>query len=192
VVLVNDVLARFEGQGSDGAGFFVAGLLQFMCDAAPSTGIVPGRAVVRTANASGALTDAMTWDSSQAGTATGAMRSSSDIGGVGYATGAGGTVTQATNKSTGVTLNKVCGQITMNAASLAAGATVGFTVTNSAVAISDVIVLNIRSGATVNSYRTQGGAVAAGSFRVEITNTSGGALAEAVVLNFAVIKAVTA
>jgi hypothetical protein len=31
---------------------------------------------------------------------------------VGYSTGTGGTVTQATDKSTGVTLNKRCGQIT--------------------------------------------------------------------------------
>ena len=35
-------------------------------------------------------------------------------GGIGYATGAGGTVMQATNKATGVTLNTVSGQITTN------------------------------------------------------------------------------
>ena len=38
----------------------------------------------------------------------------------------GGTVTQATNKSTGVTLNTESGQITMNDAALAAAAEVSF------------------------------------------------------------------
>src|SRR5882672_9299987 len=37
---------------------------------------------------------------------------------LGYATGAGGAVTQATDKSTAVTLNKICGAITMNGAAL--------------------------------------------------------------------------
>ena len=40
----------------------------------------------------------------------------------------GGTVTQATNKSTGVTLNTESGQITMNNAQLDAGTEVTFTV----------------------------------------------------------------
>lgn len=42
-------------------------------------------------------------------TSSAAVTSSSASAGVGYATGAGGTVTQATNKSTGVTLNAVTG-----------------------------------------------------------------------------------
>ena len=48
-------------------------------------------------------------------------KSAYSTSGIGYAAGAGGTVTQATNKSTTVVLNKTTGQITMNAASLAAG-----------------------------------------------------------------------
>ena len=43
----------------------------------------------------------------------------------------GGTVTQATGKSTGVTLNAASGQITMDDAALAAAAEISFTVTNS-------------------------------------------------------------
>ena len=43
----------------------------------------------------------------------------------------GGTVTQSSSKTTGVTLNTASGQITMNGASLAGGAEATFTVTNS-------------------------------------------------------------
>ena len=45
----------------------------------------------------------------------------------------GGTVTQSTNKTTGVTLNAASGQITMNGAALGAGAEATFAVTNSEV-----------------------------------------------------------
>lgn len=123
--------------------------------------------------------------------ATTTIKSSGATSGIGYATGAGGTVTQLTSKSTGVTLNTICGQITMHNAALAASTSVGFTVTNSAVATTDVIIVNIDSGATVDSYITQVDTVSAGSFRIQLRNISAGSLSEAVVLNFAVIKAVT-
>ena len=109
---------------------------------------------------------------------------------VGYGTGTGGTVTQATNKSTGVTLNKRCGQITMNNASLSAAAEVSFTLTNSAIAATDVVMVCIGSGATAGAYSVQCDAVAAGSCRISIGNMSSGSLGEAIVLNFVVIKAV--
>ena len=109
-------------------------------------------------------------------------------GSLGYGTGGGGAVTQATSKSTGVTLNKATGAITMNAASLASATTVGFTLTNSVIAANDVVVVSIKSGATASSYTVQVGAVAAGSCVIELRNYTGGALAEAVVLQFAVIK----
>jgi hypothetical protein len=64
----------------------------------------------------------------------------------GYVAGEGGTVTQATSKSTGVTLSKKCGQITMNAAALAADTTVTFTLTNTEVVATDIIILNHVSG----------------------------------------------
>jgi len=111
---------------------------------------------------------------------------------IGYASGAGGAAVQATSKSTGVTLNKLSGKITMNAASLAAGTAVGFVLTNSQIAASDVVVVSIASGATADSYTVGVDAVGAGSCRISLRNLSGGALAEAVVLNFAVIKAVNA
>ena len=112
--------------------------------------------------------------------------------GVGYATGAGGTVTQATSKSTGVTLNKTCGQITMNNAALLPQTAVAFTVTNSLVASTDVVIVNIDSVGTSGAYLVSVGAVGAGSFEITLYNATLGALGEAVVLNFAVVKAVTA
>lgn len=124
--------------------------------------------------------------------ATGLIKSSSASAGVGYATGAGSTVTQLTNKSTGVTINAVCGAITMNNAALNASTSVGFTVTNSAVAATDVVIVNISSGATAASYVVCVDAVAGGSFKVHLRNITAGNLSEAVVLNFAVIKAVAA
>ena len=111
---------------------------------------------------------------------------------VGYSTGTGGTVTQATSKSTGVTLNKRCGQITMNNAALSAAAEVSFTFTNSTIAATDVVVTAISSGATAGAYNTHVDAIAAGSCRISITNFSAGPLSEAIVINFVVIKGVAA
>jgi hypothetical protein len=111
--------------------------------------------------------------------------------GIGYATGAGGTVTQITSKATGVTLNKATGQITMDAANLAANTTVSFVLTNSAIAAGDTLILNHISGGTPGSY-TLNARSAAGSATIDVRNITAGALAEAIVIAFAVIKAVTA
>ena len=111
---------------------------------------------------------------------------------VGYSTGTGGTVTQATDKSTGVTLSKRCGQITMNAAALAAAAEVSFTLTNTVIAATDVVLVSIASGATAGAYSIQCDATAAGSCRISVGNRNVGSLSEAIVLNFVVIKSVAA
>lgn len=114
------------------------------------------------------------------------------LGGLGYGTGAGGAATQITSKATGVTLNNVCGAITTHNASLAANTAVSFTLTNSAIEATDVIHPSIKSGATAGSYNIIVDAVGAGSCQITIHNYSGGALGEALVINFAVIKAVAA
>jgi hypothetical protein len=111
---------------------------------------------------------------------------------VGYSTGTGGTVTQGTSKSTGVTLSKRCGQITMNNAALAAAAEVSFTLTNSTIAATDVVMVSIASGATAGAYSVQCDATAAGSCRISVGNRNAGSLGEAIVLNFVVIKSVAA
>jgi hypothetical protein len=109
----------------------------------------------------------------------------------GYITGEGGTVTQATSKATAVTLNKKCGRITMHNASLAAATTVTFTLTNSTIAATDVLVLNHVSGGTAGAYLLNAQA-AAGSASINVRNVTAGSLSEAIVIGFAVIKAVTA
>ena len=109
----------------------------------------------------------------------------------GYVTGEGGTVTQATSKATAVTLNKKCGQITMNAAALAAATTVTFVLTNSTIAATDLLVLNHVSGGTAGAYLLNAQA-AAGSASINVRNITAASLSEAIVISFAVIKAVIA
>lgn len=111
--------------------------------------------------------------------------------GIGYATGAGGAVTQATSKVTNITLNKVCGQITMNAASLASGAQAAFGLFNSLIASTDVVVVSLASGYSASTnYSVRVGSTGSGNCTIVVKNESGGALAEAIILNFAVVKAV--
>lgn len=119
---------------------------------------------------------------------TGLLTSSSPTAGVGYATGAGGAVTQGTDRTTGVTLNTVTGAITLVSA---AGSTTpaSFTVTNSAVAATDTIIVNQKSGTDL--YEIFVTAVAAGSFRIT-SFTTGGTTTEQPVFNFAVVKGVAA
>lgn len=118
------------------------------------------------------------------------IRSNGATSGIGYATGAGGTVTQTTGKTASVTLDKVTGQITMHNASLAAGAHATFQFNNSSIAATDVVIVNIKSGASLNSYVVGVDTIAAGSCNIHLYNTTAGALAEAVVLQYAVIKGV--
>ena len=109
-------------------------------------------------------------------------------GGLGYATGSGGTVTQLTSRTTGVTLNKTNGAIELFSA---AGTTSWqtFTVTNSTVAATDTVIVSQKSGTDLNMIHVT--AVAAGSFNISFA-TTGGTTTEQPVFNFAVIKAVTA
>lgn len=101
----------------------------------------------------------------------------------------GGTVTQITNATTGVTLNTNCGQITTVTQNIAAAGEVTFTVTNSTVAATSVVVANIASGSTGGTSIVSVNAVAAGSFALTITNLHASVAETGVlVINFAVIK----
>lgn len=114
--------------------------------------------------------------------------------GIGYRKGVGSTVTQATNRSTGVTINAMCGTITTHNASLAAETSAVFTVTNSFVEIGDVVVISQRSGKVALNTQVEVTAVANGSFDITVINNNvaaGTAETGAIVLNFAVIKAVS-
>jgi hypothetical protein len=115
----------------------------------------------------------------------------SGTGKQGYATGSGGVVTQLTDKTTAVTLSKSTGQITLTAAALAASTTVSFTLTNTVIEAGDILVMNHISGGTAGSYLLNAQS-AAGSASINVRNISLGSLSEAIVIAFAVIKAVSA
>jgi hypothetical protein len=107
-------------------------------------------------------------------------------GTLGYNTG--GTITQATSKSTGVTLNGASGRITLNAAALDTATTVSFTLTNTSITANDLLLLNHVSGGTAGAY-TVNGQAGAGTASINVRNVTGGSLSEAIVIGFAVLKA---
>lgn len=110
---------------------------------------------------------------------------------LGYTAAAQGTVTQATSKTTAVTLNKSAGIITMNNASLATATNATFTLNNSFISANDTVILTISGGqATPGSYNVFANALSAGSVSITLRNISGGTLSEAVVINFALIHCV--
>lgn len=106
---------------------------------------------------------------------------------LGYSADAQGTVTQATSKSTAVTLNKSAGQITMNGASLAGTTNVTFTLNNSTISAKDVVILSVASGATAGAYNCWVSGKGTGTCSITVRNITGGSLSEAIVINFAVI-----
>lgn len=108
-------------------------------------------------------------------------------GEMGYTSAAQGTVTQATDKSTAVTLNRSMGRITMNGAALAGNTAVSFTLNNSLLSAKDVIVVCISSGATAAAYATYVSSMTAGSAVITLRNMTAGSLSEAVIINYAII-----
>ena len=101
-----------------------------------------------------------------------------------YSTGSSSAVTQITSRTTGVTINKTSGAITLFSA---AGTTSyqTFTVTNSTVAATDIIVVNQKSG--TDKYEAYITHVTTGSFSITFA-TTGGTTTEQPVFTFAVIK----
>ena len=109
---------------------------------------------------------------------------------IGYAAGAQGTVTQLTDKSTGVTLNKSAGRITMNNAALAGGAVATFTLTNSLISTNDTIIVcvsSVTTGSTAGAYTTYVSNMTAGSAAITLRNLSATSYSEAVIINYAII-----
>lgn len=107
----------------------------------------------------------------------------------------GSSVTQATNRTTGVTINTLCGTITTNNASLAAESAASFVVTNSQVAIGDVVLVSQQSGAVGVMTTVEVIATANGSFTLAVMNgnqAAGTAETGAIIINFIVLKAVSA
>jgi hypothetical protein len=115
------------------------------------------------------------------------VRITSSTGKLGY--NAGGNVTQATNKYTGVTLNSATGTITMVNTAMANGNVATFTLTNSVVESDDYILVQHQSVGTLGAY-TCTASPSSGTTQIHVTNISQavGALSEAIVLRYAVIK----
>ena len=107
----------------------------------------------------------------------------------GYVTGDGGSITQSVSKSEPVTLSFKCGQITMNNAALAANTTVSFTLTNTTITANDLLVLNHVSGGTAGAYLLNA-QCGANSATINVRNVTSGSLSEAIIIGFALVKAV--
>ena len=123
---------------------------------------------------------------STAATTALALKETIPVAGQGY----GGTVVQQTNKTTGVTLNKLSGQITMSNAALTAGSEVAFSLNNNTITSTDIVIVNVQSVGTAGAYLVSVGAVANGSCSITVSNASAGSLSQALVLNFRVLKSV--
>jgi hypothetical protein len=106
--------------------------------------------------------------------------------GIGYRTGFGGVQTQGTSKATSVTLNKICGQITMNAALLAANTTVTFPFVNSKIGAEAHLLVTHVSGGTLGAYGVGGIVTSAGNATLHVRNLTSGSLSEAIVLKYTV------
>lgn len=120
---------------------------------------------------------------------TGALTSSG--AGIGYATGAGGTVTQATARTTGVSLSKLSGTITMFSAAVAAAASSSFVLTNTFIAATDMVLAYHNSVTNACSWVIETIA-AAGTCTFVVKNISAASITEATPVKFLVIKAVSA
>jgi len=110
---------------------------------------------------------------------------------IGYNTGAGGSGNQAISKSTSVTLNRPTGLIMINSASLAADTSVTFTLFNSVIDATDIVLVSHVSGGSLGSYNFAA-APDAGYANVTIRNITAVALAENLYLRFIVVKSVNA
>ena len=109
---------------------------------------------------------------------------------IGYSAAAQGTVTQATDKSTAVTLNKSAGRITMNNAALAGSTAVSFTLNNSLISTNDTIIVcvsSVTTGSSAGAYTSYVSNMSAGSASITLRNLSATSYSEAVIINFAII-----
>jgi len=106
---------------------------------------------------------------------------------IGYSAAAQGTVTQLTDKTTAVTLNKSAGRITLNNAALAGNTAVSFTLNNSLLSANDTVIVCISGGATTGAYTSYVTSLTTGSAILTLRNLTGTSYSEAVILNYAII-----
>ena len=136
-------------------------------------GAIDGTVIGGATPAAGTFTDSLATDS------------------VGFTTGNGGTVTQLTSRTTGVTLNAPSGQITLVAASIPGLDSQEFTLTNSYIAATDVVLVTFGSGLTADHYDVTVTQTSAGSCKISIHNVNNSATPiDTPVINFVVFKGV--
>ncbi len=103
-----------------------------------------------------------------------------------------GTVTQATDHTTGVTINATSGVITLAAVALAAATNAEFTVTNSTVQADSVIILTVQDENTTNNAQLTActHTIADGSFKISVFNpaATGATSATASKIHFLIIN----
>ena len=115
----------------------------------------------------------------------------SNGGKIGYASGAGGAVTQITSRSTGVTLNALSGQITLVSDDLSGHEVQSFTLSNTYIDSTDVVVVCFKSAdpkldVSVNQVNN-------GNCTISVANHNNSSSAlEIPIINFVVIKGTTA
>lgn len=127
---------------------------------------------------------------------TGALLSSGKIG---YSSGTGGAVTQLTSRTTGVTLNKITGEITLFAGSIGGHDADEFMLTNSTIEANDVILLSMKSGAAAGTrkyYQLHAVEVSAGSCVISVGNIDNATIpasgTESPIIQFVVLKGAVA
>lgn len=108
--------------------------------------------------------------------------------GIGYPDGAGGSVVQLASKTTGVTLNALCGRIVTDNSAIPSAGVVSFTLTNDRIGAHDRVLCQRMSGGTDEAYQVWVDSSAAGSCSICIRNISAGGLGEVLTLEFSVFK----
>lgn len=108
---------------------------------------------------------------------------------LGYGPGAGGTVTQATSKSTAVTLNKACGFVTMHNSPLGGGGSVSFIMNNNVLVNNDVVIITpYYGGVSPIPYRIECKFATSQQINITVTNLSAVSLSDALEFKFAIIR----
>jgi len=170
------------GAGAGGSAALIAG------DA--DSGLA-GSALLKTYTAGGTLTTALTADSYQDVTVNaGSLVITGASEGIVHTNS--GIITQATNHSTGVTLNATSGVITLAAVALAATTNAEFVFTNSSLQADSVILLTMQDENTTNNVQLACAlhTAAAGSCRITLANphSSGASSATASKIHFLIIN----
>lgn len=180
---LSGIIARLDALEAAPMPIAVLGTIAVQNDNAVAItgGAVDGVAIGATTPSTGAFTTVTASDSVLC----------NGTGGIGYTTGAGGTVAQATDKSTAVTLNKLTGRITMNAAALAGGATVTFVLNNSTIEAPDMFIVTHQGNGTFGAYTINARVTGAGAASIAVRNNTAGSLSEDIIIKYAVFKSIS-